>query len=202
MIFGSIKTTGGRIIRFSGHDATVAARMIVGEGETNTEGAKTVLACMLRRLALVDAWPTLAALLQGTPSNPRGYSQPISLYWRNRGTTERKARRARIASLSPVDIKNSSPHVWPVVLRMLLIGGPLPDGAAIHFADGPTSENSINRNAAGGWQREPSDARNVMVSTSASRRYIAENGQPIVTPSPILLAAPAVSMALAARLAL
>jgi len=170
-----------KVWRFDADDVLWCCRMVVGEGEHTREGAAIVTACMVRRLAIVGAWPSLTRLLIGSTSS-RGYSQPIAHQWRTVGSPERLARRARVRSLNMSQI----PAALKAGVMDVLGGGKLPGpDAAIHFADIPTTAASLARNA--DWREEQSRARNVMVSTENSRRYVAQNGPLRVIPAPCRL---------------
>lgn len=182
MSISTIQTLSGRIIPITETDVLWGLRMVMGEGERTYSGARAIVSAMARRLALVDRWPSFTALIVGTPSSPRGYSQPISFYWRNRGNNqERIRRRARIRAASATDVQQWSSDAARAVRDVLSGTVALDNSAAVHFADEPTSRDSIVAND--GWQREQSAAANWLLSTTQSRAYVRRNGQPRVVPS-------------------
>ena len=182
MTLGEIQILGTRY-QFTAEDFLWSCRMCVGEGETTLQGARIVLACMVRRMAVIGmlsagrepktpwSWPTFTELLIGTENGDRGYSQPISHYWRDRGPVSRIERRARIRGLSLDDIP---PNVKRAV-RGILGGGRLPGPPAVHFADRAVSNASLTREPT--WREERANgAKNVMISVPASRNYHNQHG--------------------------
>lgn len=204
-LLATMTSPGGLAWDLTDEDALWMARSIVGE---SVRDASAVASTMLRRLAYVSdrqgrrVWGSLTELLIGTDST-RGYSQPVSIYWRERGTAAQQARRASIRSLGWEEIPAS---VRATVTR-LFTGAPLAVPGAIHFADTRLSAEFIQENPGSSvvWR-----GANVFIAMAGSRAY----RDPARTPTPAGLALangqrvpslvlfPIVLSALAAKLAL
>ena len=161
-------------------DRLWAARMLVGEEgrDVTFEQGRVILSVMLRRMAIVTAdhrrrglpvrFPTFVSFIRGTATRPRGYSQPISIYWQNRGSQARQDRRARIRSLAWPNIPENARRAADAVLtgRAKLWGA---GTGAEEFADAPTSRSFMERNP--GSYRVAAPTVNWMISTRLGRAY-------------------------------
>lgn len=172
---GRLTTPGGLSLELTSDDALWLARAAVGEGRRD---AADIVSTMLRRWSVVsDAnrrpmWPSLTALVVGTEENPRGYSQPVSVYWRTRGDTSAQARRLRIRSLGWDEIPDD---VRSAVLAVLVGQRGLSMPSAIHFADARVSSARLREGP--NW-RLVGRGSNWFLSTAASRRA----ADPVVSP--------------------
>lgn len=164
----SMRTSGGLDLELTPNDALWMARAIMGEGPRD---ADLVTATMLRRWAFVRdqraaSWPSLTAMVVGTESNPRGYSQPVSVYWRTRGPEARQRRRARIRSLT---WEQCDEDVRRTVLEMFTGARELVAPGAVHFADGAVTGRRL-REEPGRWF-VVARRRNTFLAVPGSRSY-------------------------------
>lgn len=191
MIVGTMRTPGGLQLDLTDHDALWLARAVMGEGVSDV---RDIVSTMLRRWSWVSdqsgrpVWATLTELVVGRYESEavagevlgesgsvakRGYSQPVSVQWRNRGTDADKARRLRHRTRVWSQIPNA---VRSAVYRTLSGELPLTSPGAVHFADSRVSAARLRSNPI--W-RVVHRGRNWFLSVGASRRH-----EPTITPGP------------------
>jgi hypothetical protein len=178
---GTLVTGNGARLPMTSTDALWMARALAGEGGGDAD-AWAITSSMLRRWAMLwdrgqRSFGSITDLIVGrfrssTPYDGdrgdvelRGYSQPVSVQWRDTGGP-RAERRRRIRSLAWDQIESSRRQV---VLRLMTGRAPLTARTAVHFAVRSLVESGMRRNA--DWQIVPvPGASGVFVSTEASRR--------------------------------
>lgn len=180
---GTLTTQEGRTLELTDHDALWLSRAIVGE---SARDAWEVASCMLRRWAFVTdrssrpPWPTLTDLVVGRFAHESfagelqdrtgtvdvsGYSQPVSVQWRDRGD-ELSIRRRTVLRAKRWD---EIPAAVRDAVLQLFNGAPLRVPGAVEFADGATSAAFMARNP--GSRRVGAGTANTFISTPASRSY-------------------------------
>lgn len=138
MRFASLTSADGWAYKFTQEDWLWSIRMLVGEaGAANWDErwkqleGEAILWTMLQRLYLLRTiYPTYTSLILA-------YSQPINPKWRNRGTAEEQARRARFATMPA---SAAPPGVVALVTRFVQgqVPGDLYTGLVHFIAPGVT----------------------------------------------------------------
>lgn len=158
------------VLAMSDTDALWLGRALVGEegASASHEAYRAVASCLCRRWIQVQQprarsggallWPTFTHLI-------RAYCQPVNPAWEARGTAAQIERRALIRSMRWDELP---PAAQRVALGMCSGELSLTAPAAVHFADGPTSAHFMANNP--GSAVVSSAAKNVLISTAASRR--------------------------------
>lgn len=179
---GRVHTARGHRLPLTSVDAVWLARAVAGEGGTEAD-ALAIASTMVRRWAVLrDAdgsspFGALTDLVVGrfVGADPydgagrevalRGYSQPVSVQWRDDDDRERAERRRRVREL-PWDAVEEWRRL--AVLRVLTGRVPLAAPAAVHFAAPEVVAAGLERHT--DWRRVPVEgARNEFVSVAASR---------------------------------